>query len=58
MCIRQFGSPRLKNPVPSIGSRIHPIGLAELTKFLAEEGIFGPGLRQRLPKQALDVNSG
>ena len=31
-----------------------PIGLAESTEFLAEERIFWPRLRQRLPKQALD----
>jgi len=31
-----------------------PIGLTELTTSLAEERIFGPCLRQRLPKQALD----
>jgi hypothetical protein len=35
-----------------------PIGLTQLTKFLAEEGIFGPCLRQRLPKQALDCGVG
>ena len=35
-----------------------PIGLTELTKFLAEERIFGPCLRQRLPKQALDCPVG
>jgi len=31
-----------------------PIGLTKLTKFLAEERIFGPCFGQRLPKQSLD----
>jgi hypothetical protein len=35
-----------------------PIGLTELTKFLAEERIFWPRRRQRLAKQSLDCPVG
>jgi len=36
----------------------NPIGLTELTKFLAEERIFWPRRRQRLAKQSLDCPVG